>query len=727
MGTFERIRQTSPYALALFVVIFIGFFVLSDADIGTIMRKGQNPQTAPIAVVNDQEILYKDFNEKVQQRIKQQRAQQQKDENFQPDEKQIRQDVWNEMIRDALLKQEAEKAGIFVSEEEILDVMIENPPQFLKKTFSDSAGNFNKSVYLQIITNPERLGDYLSENYPQRQIQSQIKNLREDLINIEKYIREQKLTTALTNLVNTSETILSPQYLKERYFAENAKTSVDFIFFDVNEIADNEISVSEDEIKEYYNERKKYYEQKPRRRVKYVKFPVKPSKNDSLRAKKRIEDIINSLENAETQQAKDSVFDVKMSEYGGETSEYKMTADVKESIYSHLDTLEPLDIIGPIENIEKGTTFLRLDDKRVGENDQIKASHILIKSNGNKDSAKKEAQKILKKAKSGEKFAELAPKYSQDPGSAKKGGDLGYFKRGYMIEPFEKAAFGAEPGEVVGPVESQFGYHIIKVFDKKSEEIKFSKITIKPLISSQTKNKIFRNAYSIYNQAQEGVSFDTLVARLNLVAAYSGYKTKEQSILGSQYLTHLAFSNSVGTVLEPIELEPYGIVTAMISDVIQSGIKPLEDVRERIIKEIAESKKLDLVEKRANKFYQENIAGLTELRDFKTGGAAREVRTVESFNYGRNIPKIGIDNVFSVKVFEIPTGKINKPFAGERGAYITQVYKRNTPDTSDVQKLNRFKQTLIQQEKKRKFYAWLEKIREKAVIEDMRHNFYTNY
>ena len=106
--------------------------------------------------------------------------------------------------------------------------------------------------------------------------------------------------------------------------------------------------------------------------------------------------------------------------------------------------------------------------------EKVKASHILIKVEPTADDAKKaEARKkieeIQQKLKEGGDFAELAKEYSEGPSSA-KGGDLGYFQRGQMVKPFEDTAFSMKANEVSGRVETRFGYHLIKVYDKKPEQ-----------------------------------------------------------------------------------------------------------------------------------------------------------------------------------------------------------------------------------------------------------------
>lgn len=105
---------------------------------------------------------------------------------------------------------------------------------------------------------------------------------------------------------------------------------------------------------------------------------------------------------------------------------------------------------------------------------EIRASHILIKLEPAADEAEKvEAQtkieKIQQKLKNGEDFAELA-KTSSDGPSSVNGGDLGFFRRGQMVKPFEDAAFALEPNEISEIVQTRFGYHIIKVFEKKPEK-----------------------------------------------------------------------------------------------------------------------------------------------------------------------------------------------------------------------------------------------------------------
>ena len=118
-------------------------------------------------------------------------------------------------------------------------------------------------------------------------------------------------------------------------------------------------------------------------------------------------------------------------------------------------------------------TFYKQNPDKFKQGERVRASHILIRTAENADAktkqdARAKATDVLKQVKGGKDFGELAKNYSQDPGSAVNGGDLGYFMQGQMVGPFEQAAFALKPGEISEVVETPFGYHIIKVADKQA-------------------------------------------------------------------------------------------------------------------------------------------------------------------------------------------------------------------------------------------------------------------
>ena len=125
---------------------------------------------------------------------------------------------------------------------------------------------------------------------------------------------------------------------------------------------------------------------------------------------------------------------------------------------------------------EAVTDFYQKNQDKFQQGPRVRASHILIGIPQNADAATKQQAKakadaLLKDLKAGKDFAAAAKENSQDPGSAPNGGDLGYFEKGQMVPPFEQAAFALKAGEMSEVVESQFGYHIIKVADKQESRV----------------------------------------------------------------------------------------------------------------------------------------------------------------------------------------------------------------------------------------------------------------
>jgi peptidyl-prolyl cis-trans isomerase C len=122
---------------------------------------------------------------------------------------------------------------------------------------------------------------------------------------------------------------------------------------------------------------------------------------------------------------------------------------------------------------EQVSDFYAKNPDQFKQGERVRASHILIAFPQNADAAAKaaartKAEQVLKDVKAGKDFAALAKEHSQDPGSAANGGDLGYFQKGQMVGPFNDTAFSLAPGATSDLVETQFGYHIIRVADKQS-------------------------------------------------------------------------------------------------------------------------------------------------------------------------------------------------------------------------------------------------------------------
>ena len=165
---------------------------------------------------------------------------------------------------------------------------------------------------------------------------------------------------------------------------------------------------------------------------------------------------------------------------------------------------------------EEAKGFYEKNKEKFKQPEQVKASHILIEvkdgaTEAEKKAARQKIEAILKKVKAGEDFAKLAQENSQCPSSS-QGGDLGFFGRGQMVPPFETAAFALKPGAVSDIVETQFGYHIIKVTDKKAEST-VAYETVKEQISQRLKATKTQEAVSRYvAELEKGAKIERMQA-----------------------------------------------------------------------------------------------------------------------------------------------------------------------------------------------------------------------
>jgi len=727
MGVLTRMREVSPYFLAFGVVVFIGFMAFGDVPWGEISSgNSSNPNERPIGIVNGTKIIYGEFVKRVQQQADQQR---QGKPDVEVDETQIRQQVWDQMVQEILIKQEAERAGINVSDDELRDILIENPPDYLTQSFKDSTGAFNRARYLEVITRPEVIGEEIVKAQQAGRLDksinsdSEVVKLKSQLVLMENGIREQKVAENLQMALGLSNSIVSPTYVKNKYLADNSVADIRYIVFDGAVIPDKDIKVTPQEIEAYYAKNKQYYKQKPVRKLKYIAFNMIPSKEDSANTRKKINALSTSMQKVQTPEAKDSLNKYLSSVYPSNKVAFTGIQGLDPVRKTFVMGRAPKDIVGPV-SLADGTYFFYIDSMRTGVNELVSVAHILIKSNNNKDSAKAVADDIYKKVKGGADFTELARTMSQDPGSAQKGGVYEFFPKGRMVKPFEDASFNNPIGTLVAPVETQFGYHIIKVLDKNSDEIAYTEFKFNTSISTATKNKIRQDAKSAKQRIENGENIDSVAKQLKRVSSETPFFERTMPVLGSVSLTDFAFSEDAGAVSEPKDLKGFGIIVTQISQVRTAGVKPMEDVTEEITMELKRLKRLDILKQKADKLYA-SIKG-QNIEAALNADPTLSIRNVAQLKDNGNIPGYSNDAAFTAHVFAKPSfGKASEPVRGQNAYFIFQVNNLQKADeTKFAGESKTIYDQLSNQSKGSAYYRWFAKAKENAEIDDYRAKFY---
>jgi peptidyl-prolyl cis-trans isomerase D len=229
------------------------------------------------------------------------------------------------------------------------------------------------------------------------------------------------------------------------------------------------------------------------------------------------------------------------------------------------------------------------------QKEERQASHILISvapdaSEADKKTARAKAEELLKQATATpEQFAALAEKNSQDPGSAKQGGDLGFFARGSMVKAFDEAAFAMKPGEIRGPVETDFGFHVIKLVAVKPEQIrKFDEVKselAQDLKKQKAGKKLAEVADNFANLVYEqSTSLKPAADSIKQQVKQSGWVTKsgaaDDPLLNNPKLLEAVFSSEVlkdKRNTAPIEIAPNMLVAARVVDYKAAASKPFNE------------------------------------------------------------------------------------------------------------------------------------------------------
>jgi len=169
--------------------------------------------------------------------------------------------------------------------------------------------------------------------------------------------------------------------------------------------------------------------------------------------------------------------------------------------------------------------------------EQVRASHILLKTEGKDDAAvKAKAEELLKQARNGADFAELAKKNSEDEGSAKNGGDLDYFGKGRMVPEFDAAVFAMTPGQISDLVKTQYGYHIIKLVDKKPATTRSLAEVRQQLTDQLAYQRAQAQAADLAQKLEKDIKkpadLDAAAKANGLTVQESGFFAKDEPILG---------------------------------------------------------------------------------------------------------------------------------------------------------------------------------------------------
>jgi len=245
------------------------------------------------------------------------------------------------------------------------------------------------------------------------------------------------------------------------------------------------------------------------------------------------------------------------------------------------------------------------------EGEQASARHILFRlapdaTELTRGETELRANGVADIVRSGGDFAALAAQHSDDPGSKDMGGDLGWFGRGQMVPEFEDVVFSAKPGDIVGPIKSQFGYHVIKVegfrpehqqpFEEVQEQVRFRVLEDRAVGEAEARAGVLaRRLKSEEPEAQDewqAIADEDEAVVLNQSLPFSAGEAIAGASDGPE-LAEAAFASSVGDITGPVTV-PRGWIVWQLAEVRAAGIPPLEDVRTEVEQKLRRERAVEL-------------------------------------------------------------------------------------------------------------------------------------
>ena len=693
MGMMAKMRGLAPAFIITVGALFVLFMVISDSNV----LEALGGKTNNVGSVNGEDISYQEFVNAVDQQRENQKKQTGKEVDEQ-DMEQLRDQVWDALVTQKLLAEQIDKFGITVPDEEIKEIILgENPPEFLKQNFIDSTGNFNRQVYEQALFDPRN---------------------KEALLQAEEFVRQNRLNEKLQSLVLAS-VVVSEADIKNKFNEQNLKLKVQYALVDLSLYPDSIIKFNDNDLRKYYNENLDKYKNQAQRKLQYVLFSNQPSADDSATIKRNLEIVADKFKK-DTASFKSYVEIYSTVPYSKDTMALNAFTPEVTDLFSKT---APGNVIGPVATPE-GYVIYKLAAIVPSNETLAKASHILINNMGSDEKNLEEANKVYAQLIAGTNFEKIAREKSGDPGSGSKGGDLGWFGKGAMVPEFEKAVFRGVVGVVQRPVKTNFGYHIIKVTAKSNSKYVIEKIVNPVQTSASTIDANYNSAQDFtYVSEKNGLEKEAKLMNYK-VHETSPFVKETYSIPGigvNKRLVDFAFENGLNKVSEVYKVTN-GYVVCRISEVINEGAKPFEEVKSLIQPLVIREKKYVLAKDYAAKL---KIQVGNDLFKAKTLNQKLIVDTTGQFSPNGSIPNIGRDHAFIDAAVKIELNKVSNPVKGFRGQFLLKVTERSSFDSAaySIQR-NLLRDQLFQEKRSMYVNQWLEKLKKDADIEDKRYVFF---
>lgn len=570
-------------------------------------------------------------------------------------QEQIRNNVWNELLRERTLFAQATKAGFgdlsTFSREEFDDI------RFGNNVMPDFRGNQN-------FQGPDGQPDKTKLRNYFKAIQEQFPMFYE--LQKRTFVTE-RVIAKYNTLVKKSCFVNSAQVTDE-FTQKNAKATFTFVAARYDSEPDSLYTVSEEDLRRYYNAHKdeKKWEQKASRTFQYVRFPVTATEADVAEAGKELGDLLPAFQ-ASKGKADSSFVMANADTKNAMPQPYTEGAADKlnDSLITHADTGA---VIGPFRS---GDTWKLVKVKELADVPEARVRHILLSTQGKDEATQKaKADSILAAVKRDRsKFEALVKKYSEDPGSVQNGGVYEWFDKQRMVPEFTKASFDEKVGAIT-VCKTSYGFHIVEVLGQRTRQER-RVLTVdrrsKPLPGT------FKNVYKTANdfslRATDTASFRKLAEEQGLtITPVQDLRADQKFVPGLQdpnsvvaWVNHAELDGKPSAPIESGE----AYVVCLLQRIKAEGAPAIEDVREPFTREVVKEKK--------GEAFAQRMSGKTDLNalasDMKTTVQNASDLPFNTFS----LPGGYSESEVVGRIFALPAGQTSKPLVGETGVYVVNM------------------------------------------------------
>jgi peptidyl-prolyl cis-trans isomerase D len=705
MSALQFLREKAGVLVAGLIGLSLFIFVVSDFFGRGSQQRGKQKRYYEIGEIAGEYISYQDYELRLQNLLEIYKLSGRTNVDEATNES-LREQTWQQMVREKILDPQYKKLGLGVSTEEVDELVLgNNPHQIVQQLFTDQqTGVFNKSFLVNFLKQTEV--DETAKKY---------------WLFFENEIVNDRTNTKYNNLVSKALFVTSKQVEFEKNLTSNT-ADFSYVLKNYASVSDSSILIHESDLEAYYAKHKENYKRTALRDIDYVTFDVNPSEDDI----KQTEQWINNTKE-EFKSAPNPVDYINLTADSRYVGFFIPLSAVPENLKEYVKKEDLTDVFGPY--IEDGSykvaKLIAVGDRP----DSVHVRHILLSTSNTRtiETARHQADSLIKLIKAGTPFEVLAMANSDDQGSAKIGGDLGWFPEGRMVVPFNNACFTSKKGEIK-TAETTFGVHIIEIVAQSKDARKYNigYIDRKIMPGSLTNQKA-------YSEASQFAGTNDTYEKFTKAIAEKGLNKRVANDIAPQQKTLPGLDNPRSLIMALFQAEKGKIildnsqqaifevgqkyVVAYCTKVQEDGIASQKDVENDIRFAVLKDKKAEII---SAEFVKNNADGKTIENIAQSMGLTVQEATQINFR-SYTVAGAGAEPALIAAASVAKQGVVAGPIKGSNGVYMLAVNNVTAAQGEDAKLLQSRLKTTFQM---RGTYEAYDALRKSANIIDKRYKFY---